>query len=296
MTASLSAAVEADGHRYQGDSMFRSLTERQKAATFYLITLGMAVLVALFGPADDTGIQLLSMFTATAGVLLMLLVITRDGYHRAGWAQLALHRPGWRYWPLAMLVPAAALGASYGAATLAGVVSWHFAPNAPLKLAVAIVIGSAWALMEEIGWRGYLLPKLATGNRRAAPALVGLLHGVWHLPLMLLTTVYNPIGNRLITVPVFLAVLTAAGVIFGYLRTASGSTWPAVIMHGTFNAVWGTLAASAVTDHPVTAAYLTGETGLFTVGAVAVAAAILTIHPKMRHPVAHPHPLPAVPD
>ncbi len=195
--------------------MFRSLTERQKAATFYLITLGMAVLVALFGPADDTGIQLLSMFRA---------------------------------------------------------------------------------LMEEIGWRGYLLPKLATGNRRAAPALVGLLHGVWHLPLMLLTTVYNPIGNRLITVPVFLAVLTAAGVIFGYLRTASGSTWPAVIMHGTFNAVWGTLAASAVTDHPVTAAYLTGETGLFTVGAVAVAAAILTIHPKMRHPVAHPHPLPAVPD
>src|SRR5215218_5301113 len=119
MTASLSPAVEADGPAPKGDSMFRSLTERQKAATFYLITLGMAVLVALFGPADDTAIQLLTMSTATVGVLLMLLVITRDGHHRAGWAQLALHRAGWRYWPLAMLAPAAALGASYGAATLA---------------------------------------------------------------------------------------------------------------------------------------------------------------------------------
>jgi membrane protease YdiL (CAAX protease family) len=41
---------------------------------------------------------------------------------------------------------------------------------------------------EEIGWRGYLPPKLATGYPRLAPALVGLLHGIWHLPLMLLTT------------------------------------------------------------------------------------------------------------
>jgi hypothetical protein len=41
---------------------------------------------------------------------------------------------------------------------------------------------------EKIGWCGYLPPKLATGYPRLAPALVGLLHGIWHLPLMLLTT------------------------------------------------------------------------------------------------------------
>ena len=34
--------------------MFRSLTEMQKGATFYLITLGLALLVALFGPATPT--------------------------------------------------------------------------------------------------------------------------------------------------------------------------------------------------------------------------------------------------
>jgi uncharacterized protein len=92
--------------------VLRSLTEIQKGATFYLITLGLALLVALFGPTDTDTIQILNMLTTTAGVLLMLLVITPDGYHRAGWAELGLHRAGWRYWPLALLAPSAVLDAS----------------------------------------------------------------------------------------------------------------------------------------------------------------------------------------
>jgi CAAX protease family protein len=229
------------------------------------------------------------MATATVGVLLMMLVVTRDGRHRAGWAGLALHRAGWRYWPLAVLAPAGVLGASYGGATLAGVVSWHLTPDVPVNLVVGIVVSSAVAVLEEVGWRGYLLPKLAAGSGGAAPALVGFLHGVWHLPLMLLTTAYNPIGNRLITVPIFLALLTGAGVLFGYLRTASGSTWPAVVMHGTWNAIWTTLAGAAVIKQPMTAAYVTGETGVFTLVAVAIVAAVLARRGRRR---AQPRPLP----
>jgi membrane protease YdiL (CAAX protease family) len=254
----------------QEGTVFRSLTEVQKAATFYLITLGLAVLLALLGPADANNIQTLNMLTATAGVLLMLLVITPDGYHRAGWAELALHHAGFRYWPLALLGPSAVLVASYGAATLLGVLSWRFEPDAAINLAINIVIISFFAFFEEIGWRGYMLPKLATRYPRTAPALVGFLHGVWHLPLMLLTTAYNPAGNRLIVVPLFLAVLTVAGILYGYLRNASGSLWPVVIAHGTFNAVLGTLAGAAVIDNADTAAYVTGETGVFTLIALMI--------------------------
>ena len=256
--------------------MIRSLTEIQKGATFYLITLGLALLVALFGPSDANTIQILNMLTATVGVLLMLLVITPDGYHRAGWAQLGLHHAGWRYWPLALLGPAAVLVASYGAVTLLGELTWQFAPDTAINLAINIVIVSFYAFFEEIGWRGYMLPKIATGYPHLAPALVGFLHGVWHLPLMLLTTAYNPAGNRLIVVPLFLAILTAAGVLYGYLRNASGSLWPVVIAHGTFNAVLGVLAGAAVADNPTTAAYLTGETGVFTLVALVILAWVLT--------------------
>jgi uncharacterized protein len=273
--------------------LFRSLTEIQKGATFYLITLGMAVLLALFGPTGSDAIQILNMLTATAGVLLMLLVITPDGYHRAGWAELALHRAGFRYWPLALLGPTAVLVASYGAVTLLGEVSWRFEPDAAINLAINIVIISFFAFFEEIGWRGYLLPKLATGYPRLAPALVGFLHGVWHLPLMLFTTAYNPVGNRLIVVPLFLAVLTVAGILYGYLRNESGSLWPVVIAHGTFNAVLGALAGAVVADNPTTVAYLTGETGVFTLLALVILTWVLMRRPatqKADHLVAQSEP------
>ena len=250
--------------------MFRTLTDMQKGATFYVITLGLAVLLALFGPTGSDSIQIRNMLTATAGVLLMLLVVTPDGYHRAGWAQLGLHHAGFRYWPLALLAPTAVLVASYGATTLLGLVSWRFESDTAINLAITIVINSFFAFFEEIGWRGYMLPKLSTRYPRMAPALVGFLHGVWHLPLMLLTTAYNPVGSRLIVVPLFLAILTAAGVFYGYLRNASGSLWPVVIAHGTFNAVLGVLAGAAIAINPTTAAYLTGETGLFTLVAIVI--------------------------
>jgi hypothetical protein len=110
---------------------------------------------------------------------------------------------------------------------------------------LVIVIASFFAFFEEIGWRGYMLPKLETGYPRLAPALVGFLHGVWHLPLMLLTTAYNRVGNRFIVVPLFL----------------------------------GVLAGTTVAQNPSLAAYLTGETGIFTLLAIVIVAWVLVRRP-----------------
>jgi hypothetical protein len=76
--------------------VLHSLTDTQKGATFYVITLGLAVLLPLFGPTGTDAIQTLNMFTATAGVLLMQLIVTPDGYHIPGWAELGLDRAGFR--------------------------------------------------------------------------------------------------------------------------------------------------------------------------------------------------------
>jgi len=255
--------------------MIKPMSDRQTGVLFYILTLTMAVAVAQLGPGDDGQLQILNMVTPTIGVLLLLLVLTLDGYSRAGWAQLALHRPGWRAWPLALIAPTAIMCVSYGAAWLVGVLSFDFEADDVINLVINIVIISLYATLEEIGWRGYLLPHLGSdGNMRAA-LIVGFLHGTWHLPLMLLTTAYNPAGNRLITVPIFLAVLTGAGVIYAYLRWTSGSLWPVVIAHGTLNAVLGTFQQAAVTPDAATAAYLTGETGVFTLAAVGITATAL---------------------
>jgi membrane protease YdiL (CAAX protease family) len=263
--------------------MLRSLSNWQKGVIFYVLTLIMAVAVVLFGPDNNDRLQILNMLTPTVGVLLLLLVVTPDGYNRSGWAELALHRPGWRAWPLALIAPTAILCVSYGAAWLVGVISLSFERDIMINLVITILINSVFAVFEEIGWRGYLLPHFGAPGSFGAALLVGFLHGVWHLPLMLMTTAYNPAGNRLITVPIFLAVLTGAGVIYAYLRWTSGSIWPVIIAHGTFNAVLGRFAQAAVTPDAAAAAYLTGETGLFTLAGVAITAFVLARrYPSVR--------------
>jgi uncharacterized protein len=255
--------------------MLRSLSNWQKGVIFYVLTLIMAVAVVLFGPDNNGRLQILNMLTPTVGVLLLLLVVTPDGYHRSGWAGLALHRPGWRAWPLALIAPTAILCVSYGVAWLVGVISWNFERDFVINLVITILINSVFAIFEEVGWRGYLLPHFGAPGSFGAALLVGFLHGVWHLPLMLMTTAYNPVGNRFITVPIFLAVLTGAGVIYAYLRWTSGSIWPVIIAHGTFNAVLGRFALAAVAPDAAAAAYLTGETGLFTLAGVGITAFVL---------------------
>ena len=106
--------------------MLGFLSNWQKGVIFYVLTLIMAVAVVIFGPDSDGQLQILNMLTPTVGVLLLLLVVTPDGYNRSGWAGLALHRPGWRAWPLALISPTAILCVSYGVAWLVGVLSWNF--------------------------------------------------------------------------------------------------------------------------------------------------------------------------
>jgi len=135
--------------------MFRSLSNWQKGVIFYVLTLIMALAVVTFGPDRGGPLQILNMLTPTVGVLLLLLVVTPDGYHRAGWAELAMHRPGWRAWPLALIAPTAILCVSYGVAWLVGVLSWNFESDMLINLIITIVINSVFAIFEEIGWRGY---------------------------------------------------------------------------------------------------------------------------------------------
>jgi membrane protease YdiL (CAAX protease family) len=131
------------------------------------------------------------------------------------------------------------------------------------------ILALTFALGEEIGIRGYLLPKLLPLGRRRALALSGLVWATWHMPLILLTTVF-PVGNKLISLPLFYATVVAASFFYGYLRIYTGSVWPASIAHAVHNAAWGALGAFTATTSPVLVnKYLVGDYGiLIFVGAV----------------------------
>jgi membrane protease YdiL (CAAX protease family) len=261
--------------------MFRNLTARTKAVVFYALAFGLGLALIPLSSALSGLITAMVMFTPLLAVLLMQLVVTRDGYTKAGWAVLGLHRAGMRVWGLALLLPFLVLGFGYSVLWLTGIAAFaipdgYGLATLPLGFIASALISIPLAFGEEIGWRGYLLPHLSSLGRRRALLLSGLLHGIWHLPILLLTPYYHSEGNPLIVTALFLATLTLAGVFYGYLRLTTGSVWPAVIAHGAGNGYWGTLSALTVTASPVALEYLAGESGLLPLlGLVVVAGWIL---------------------
>jgi membrane protease YdiL (CAAX protease family) len=262
--------------------MFRNLSDLVKAGIFYALAFGLALAVAFLSPVLGEDILLISMFTPLMAVLLMFFIVTRDGYSRAGWLSLGLHRPGLRSWGLAVVLPLLVLGGAYGAAWSIGV-GQPSVPGGqellalPSKLLISIAIGALLgALGEEVGWRSYLLPRLMSLGRTRAMLVTGFLHGVWHLPVMLLTPFYHSLGDRFIVVPLFLLSITVAGVFYGYLRLTSNSVWPVAIAHRAINTFWDQFATLTVAASPLALEYLAGESGVFTlIGIVLVAGWLL---------------------
>ena len=258
--------------------MFRTLSPLRSAAAFYLLAFAMVVVVALTG-----GTTAAAMLTPAVATVVILLLITRQGWTRPGWASLGLHRLGLRTWPVAIGLPLliVAVGAALVVATDAA--SWQSpgqATNYPAWTLPAFLLANiAYAsitvsLSEEIGWRGYLLPRLTTLGVRRALLLSGLLHGIWHLPVMLLTSLYHPVGSRLVVVPMFLLAATALGVFYGWLRLRTDSVWPAVLAHSAHN-VGVAWMSSLVVGNAVVIQYIAGEGAVTTAAYVAIAAVLL---------------------
>jgi len=102
-----------------------------------------------------------------------------------------------------------------------------------LNLPIGIAITAIAATGEEIGWRGWLLPRLLPLGRGRALSVSGTIWGLWHAPAILLGLNYeqrNPLGILMMTVG-----CVGAGVLVGWLRLASGSLLPCVLAHAALN-------------------------------------------------------------
>ena len=73
--------------------MFTKLSDLNKAVIFAVLAL--ALVLAWTPIATNSFItKIVLMWTPGIAVLVMLLVVTRDGYSREGWKSLGLHRLG----------------------------------------------------------------------------------------------------------------------------------------------------------------------------------------------------------
>jgi membrane protease YdiL (CAAX protease family) len=258
----------------------------RKAFIFYAITLALAVAVAFVVPFIGEASLPVTMFTPTVAAVIMLAVIAPEGGFRKVLSLLGLDRAGFKGWPLAIAGPAAIHLVGLVILSLAGLAVF-VAPQLTgsigfviFKISTGLAIGTLFALGEEIGWRGYMLPRLLGFGVVPAMLIVGFLHGVWHLPIMLTTDYYHNTGNPMLVVPLFLITLTLAGVFYGFLRLWTGSVWPVAIAHAAANMAWELMTEMTETKSPLVLEYVGGESGVIMIAGLLLFSFFIIRHMK----------------
>ena len=160
--------------------------------------------------------------------------------------QLAFRRPladlGWRfgrprYLALAILLPLLYCTVIYVPVWMlgAGRFNGSFLARAFPLLPLALVQNVFFALGEEIGWRGFLVPALYRLRGFGWAGLMsGLIWGLWHVPLILFGG-YDAGTPAWYAVTCFIISVTAMAVTVAWLRLRSGSLWTAALYHGAHN-------------------------------------------------------------
>ena len=264
--------------------MFTKLADTSKAAIFSVLVLCLAVGAALSINMFDLASNFVvyaSVWSCTplVAALIMLLVVTREGYSKEGWKTLGLHRLGFNVWWIAfgltLLITVAAAAIVWATPLASFVMPEGGILNVLINFVLAfLILVLTFSLAEEIGMRGYLLPKLLPLGRNRALFVSGLVFATWHMPLYYFMAKLFPVGNVLLFLPLFYGSVVAASFLYGYLRLYSGSLWPSAIAHATHNAAWGgALGAFTATSYSVVVnKYLVGDYGLLIfVGAVIAA-------------------------
>jgi membrane protease YdiL (CAAX protease family) len=235
---------------------------------------------------NDTVLTWLGSFGAAISALVLTGVSEgRDGL-RGLLSRLFIWRVGLKWYLISLLlVPVVGLTIAILYVLLKGLGSelpeaeyWHSTLWQQILIWVAgIWLGVAIAPGEELGWRGYALPRLqATVHPLAASILLGLLWGMWHFD-GLLSHAANEYS--LVDVLGFTAGTISASVIYTWLfNNTRGSVLIASIFHAAYDitVIW----VAAILPIPPNDMWI----GLIGLAAIALAI-ILLAGPQLSYPI-----------
>jgi uncharacterized protein len=147
----------------------------------------------------------------------------------------------------------------------------RFMKQLGLHLTIGAVAGCFWGAGEELGWRGYLAPRLLDARVPGALVLSGLIWSMWHWPLALgAGGVFTQ--HRFLAILLFTLVITPIGVVMARLRLETGSMWPPIVLHGIWNEGLSTFSGATPSE-----GLMLGESGL-----LVLIASLLLLAPLLR--------------
>ena len=217
------------------------MIQRYPLTTFFLLAFGITWVVwvprAAGAPLDIVG-QAWTWVPAIAALLAAALTGGRDALRELG-ARLVRWRVGWQWYLVVILGPAVFSLVVAGVYVMLGG-AWSDAAPAALREGPLVMLPLFLVILtltdglgEELAWRGFALPRLLTRyNALVASLILGVLWGLWHLPLV--WTEGAPLYQQ--PVWLFLLDIVAKSVLFTwvFLHTR-GSVLLAMLLHAATN-------------------------------------------------------------
>ncbi len=254
----------------------RAAVRRHPLISFFVFTFlyswGVRV-PTIFVPQWPAVLSFTAMFGPAFAAALVLLLSSEQKQAARLFRSLFQWRAAPQWYAAALLLPAALIAAPL----LINRVVWPTtsqASSAPALLPVAglVLVNFAYLILlvwgEEIGWRGFALPRLqAKMSPLAASALLGVIWGVWHLP-----SFWIPGSTQaFIPIPVYLLYILGHTFLYSWIYNGTrGSLLLVCLHHAATNAFTVALAA-----FPAFAALIARPATLLLGVALAVGAVIL---------------------
>jgi membrane protease YdiL (CAAX protease family) len=211
---------------------------KAELATFLLLTFALSsIFYVLFAHAKTlsagNGLYVGMLMWCPGVSALATRLIFQHNVRGEGWT--------WgptRYELIGYLLPIAYASAAYGAVWLfdfGRADPSRFHTNALKFITLGLAINLAYALGEELGWRGFLVPKLAEGMTFTRAALIsGIIWSSWHVPLIIFAD-YNGGTPTIYSIACFAVMVVGISFPMAWLRLRSGSVWPAALLHASHN-------------------------------------------------------------
>lgn len=250
-----------------------------------LITTG--IFIWMFSGARDSMPAVLLMMYAPGISAIITSLIFKDKISDYGWKPRRL-----RFLAYAYFLPLVISVIAYGLCWLTGVTEFTaeqvmnykwakmlgFDLPSPFiigllsKMSLGFLLTCIPVLGEEIGWSGFLTPKLLKITSVPVTSLiVGVFWAVWHFPAII--GGFYGYGTPLwVALPGFTLVLIGDSFIRTILVSKSKSLWTGVVLHASGNTILMGIFFE-MTVRKDYAAYIVSETGIFT-GIVCIAVAI----------------------
>jgi membrane protease YdiL (CAAX protease family) len=242
---------------------------RRRVIAFLVLTFALStifyVLVNRNGGFEGDGeVWVMPLMLMPGLSALAITYYFQRNLRELGWG---LGRP--IYYAIAYLLPFVYCMVAYGAVWLFGLgaintsaLGDNFWQSLLTTLTVGSILGLILAIGEEIGWRGLLVPQLLRFQPFVQTAIIsGIVWGLWHVPLILAGG-YTSGAPAWFTVSCFMVNVVAMSFAYAWLRQASGSLWPAVVLHTMHNVLVQSV-FDVITVNTGNTHYFTTEFGLF---------------------------------